>query len=266
MTVPWLGLLGAVGIGLSLGLLGSGGSIVTVPVLVYLFGQATKDAVAGSLLVVALVATAGALLHARRQSPAWRVALLFAPTGMLGAWIGALLSGLVGETTQMRSFAAAMLLAAALMLRPPAALRQSEGVAANDGSAPPAAQRWHWLLLLGACTGLLTGFVGVGGGFMVVPALVLGARLPMAQAVGTSLLLIALNAATGFAGQWQAAGARGLWHLDYAVLAAVTVLGILGTVAGQRIAHRLPAVALRRVFASCLMLLGGFLLWQGSPG
>lgn len=259
MPISLLGLAGALGIGISLGLLGSGGSIITVPVLVYLFGQAPKEAVAGSLLVVGVVAMAGALANLwQRRQPAWRTVAVFAPSGMIGAWLGAALSQYVSGTVQLRTFAFAMLVAAALMLRPPAALRQAEAGGGGTTLALP------WLLLLGLATGLLTGFVGVGGGFMIVPALVLGARLPMPQAVASSLLLIVLNSATGFAGQWQA-GTLQQPGLDYAVLALVAALGIVGTLAGQGVARRLPVARLRQAFGAALVVLAAFLLWQGAP-
>lgn len=260
LPFPLLGLGGAVAIGFALGLLGSGGSIVTVPVLVYLFAEADKQAIAGSLAVVGVIATFGALIHARAGAVVPRVTAAFAPAGMLGAWVGAAGSQYVSGRVQLATFALAMLAAAALMLRPPGKM-----VTANALGATPAfdSRRTPYIRLLavGAAVGLLTGFVGVGGGFLIVPALVLGTGLEVHRAVGTSLTIIALTAFVGFAKHLAMLGHEGL-SLDYGVLALVAGLGISGTYLGQRFGSHLPAATLRRTFASMLILLACFMLWQ----
>ncbi len=260
MSLPWLGIGGALTIGFALGLLGSGGSIVTVPVLVYLFAEPEKQAIAGSLAVVGIVASFGALMHARAGAVVLRVTALFAPTSMLGAWLGATLSQYVSGSTQLATFAVAMLAAASLMLHPPRSLARA-GSAPERAFATGAAVPYLRLLASGAAVGVLTGFVGVGGGFLIVPALVLGTGLEMHRAVGTSLTIIALTAFAGFVKHWLMLGHEGL-SLDYGVLSLVAALGISGTVLGQRFGSHLPAATLRRAFGAALVLLAGFMLWQ----
>ena len=164
-----LALLGALAIGLSLGLLGSGGSILTVPVLAYLFGQDEKQAIAGSLLVVALVALTGAIAQVRRQRVDWTAVAWFGLPGVASASLGTFAGTLVGAGTQMLVFAATMLAASVMLLRGP-------GPSADAAPGSTAARSTATLARLvagGTAVGLLTGFVGVGGGFLIVPALVL---------------------------------------------------------------------------------------------
>ena len=267
MTFPLLGIGGAFALGIALGLLGSGGSIVTVPVLVYLFGQPEKLAIAGSLGVVGVVASAGAIMHARAGMIATRVALVFAPAGMLGSWLGAIASRYVTGTTQLQAFAIAMLGAAALMAFPQLTVaRQLPQPAPSAGSASGPAdilRRLPQLGLMGLAVGMLTGFVGVGGGFLIVPALVIGARLEMHRAVGTSLAVIALSALAGFATH-VAMLARSGAGLDYLTLGIVAALGIAGSLIGQRFGAQLPSGLLRRLFGVVLVALAIFILTHGA--
>ncbi len=251
-----IGLLGAAVIGLALGLLGSGGSVLTVPVLVFLFGQDPKTAITGSLLVVGTIALVGALLHGRRQRPDVPVLLVFAPTGMIGSWLGATASAYVSGALQLQTLSIAMLIAAALMIRSPPAK--------NDVSPQPPERSlgaWLTLGLLGTATGLMTGFVGVGGGFLIVPALVIGASLPMHRAVATSLVLITLNAYTGFLEQWSF-HRTGATELDFGTLALVTALGIVGLLGGEKLAGKLSQRRLRQFFGIVLIVLAAMLLWD----
>lgn len=257
MAAYVLGLAGALALGLALGLLGSGGSIITVPVLVYLFGQPEKQAIAGSLIVVGLVAAFGALLHARAGSFASKAFISFGPAGMLGAWSGATLSQFVSGATQLLVFALVMLAVAISMLRPARATPDTH-LPAQPMSASPG---YLPLLLVGAAVGMLTGFVGVGGGFLILPALVLVARVPMHAAIGTSLALIALNAAVGF-GKHQLLLQRDGLHLDFRVLAVVTLLGMIGSVAGRAFAGRLAGPVLRLLFGVALLVLAVFIIAQ----
>ena len=175
-------LLGAIAIGLSLGLLGSGGSILTVPVLIYLLGQDEKTAIAGSLFIVGSIALAGGLQFLRAGFIQWRSVLLFGVPGMIGTWCGALLATWVPGVVQLALFALVMLAASFLMLRPFDLMRA-------DGAA-----RAAWKIAGdGLAVGVITGLVGVGGGFLIVPALVLLGGLSMHQAVATSLMVIALK-------------------------------------------------------------------------
>ena len=245
--IPWLG---AAAIGLSLGLLGSGGSILTVPVLVYLFGQDEKAAIAGSLAVVGTVALAGALLPGGGQRTIrWDAVAWFGVPGMLGTWLGATLGGWLPGRAQLLIFAVVMLVAGTMMLRPPG---RAEGTAAR----PP------WKLGRdGLLVGMLTGLVGVGGGFAIVPALVLLGGFAVHEAVGTSLAIIALNCAVGFFRYRQILEDTGV-ALDWPVLIAVATAGVAGSLAGRRIGGRLPDRQLRQGFALLLFLIAAWIVYS----
>ena len=244
-------LAGALAIGLSLGLLGSGGSILTVPVLHYLLGQPDKVAIAGSLLVVGIVAAAGSIPYALRRQVDWTNVGWFGLPGMAGAWIGATLAHWIPGPLQLATFATVMLAAAWRMLATPSA-------------QPALSPRRAAVVGGGAAVGLLSGIVGVGGGFLIVPALVLLAGVPISAAVGTSLAVIALNSAAGFARSVAVLQAAGL-HLDYAVLATVAAVGVIGSQAGQRLGRRLPQATLRKLFGGFLVLMAAFIAVDVAP-
>ena len=250
MILAWMG---ALAIGLALGLLGSGGSILTVPVLVYLIGQDEKTAIAGSLFIVGAVAAAGGAQFAARWMVSWRSIVLFGLPGMAGTYAGAWLGGLVPGAVQLAVFAMVMLLAAGLMSRPPVSGEQSGFV------------RNAWKVALdGLAVGILTGFVGVGGGFLIVPALVLLGGLPMHLAVGTSLVIIALKSLTGFFKYLEVLDRLDL-ALDWNILLIVAGVGIAGSFLGRSIGSRVPQDRLRRVFAIFLVAIGLLILWQTVP-
>ncbi len=239
---------GAVVIGVSLGLFGSGGSVLTVPVLVYLLGQDEKTAIAGSLLIVGSIALAGSLQHIRRGFVRWQSVVWFGIPGMLGTWTGAELSVFLSGAMQLALFAIVMLLASTLILRP---LRLD---------ASPRAPRALWKIAAdGLTVGIVTGLVGVGGGFLIVPALVLLGGLSMHEAIGTSLVVIALKSGSGFIKYLDVLGDQGLW-LDWNALAIVTLLGITGTVGGGLVATRLPQATLRQGFGVFLLLMAVYIL------
>jgi len=247
-----LTLLGALAIGLSLGLLGSGGSILTVPVLHYLAGQPEKLAIGGSLLVVGLIAALAAIPYARQRQVDWHNVAWFGLPGMVGAWLGATLAHWVPGPVQLVAFAAVMLVAAWRMLR--------------DGAAVRPDDRPHRAAVVGGGfgVGVLSGLVGVGGGFLIVPALVLLAGVPMASAVGTSLAVIALNAFTGFARYLGVLEHQSL-ELDWPVLLAVAGVGVIGSFAGHRLGRHLPQATLRRGFGVFLVLMGLFIAADAGP-
>lgn len=248
-----LALLGALMVGLSLGLLGSGGSILTVPLLVYLLDQPEKVAIAGSLAVVGGIALAGAIPAARQGVVEWRSVLWFGLPGMLGTVIGAHLSRWLAGELQLLIFALVMLLAAWRMALP--------APAAEARSAP---RSRAWIVVDGLGVGLLTGLVGVGGGFMIVPALVLLGGLAMRRAIGTSLWIISLNAFSGFLKHLWVLDAAGL-TLDWSLLGLFTAIGALGSLAGQGLAARLPQATLRRGFAVLLVLMSLFIIGRELP-
>jgi uncharacterized membrane protein YfcA len=244
---------GAIAIGLSLGLLGSGGSILTVPVLVYLLGQPEKLAIAGSLAIVGAIAAAGSLPYIRAGLVNWRAVLLFGAPGMAGTYLGAWLAAYVSGAFQLTLFAAVMLAASWFMLKP------------LDCDAAPTAPRALWKITLdGLAVGVVTGLVGVGGGFLVVPALVLLGGLGMRQAVATSLVIIALKSFSGFYKYLDVLEAEHL-ELDMDVILLVTALGVVGSFAGNLIASRVPQGTLKKAFGIFLIIMGGFILIQNAP-
>jgi hypothetical protein len=247
-----LTLLGALAIGLSLGLLGSGGSILTVPVLHYLLGQPEKLAIGGSLLVVGLIAVAAAVPYALSRQVDWRNVAWFGFPGMVGAGLGATLAHWVPGPVQLALFSLVMLVAAWRMLR--------GGVSQRLDHEP----RRLAVVAGGLGVGALSGLVGVGGGFLIVPALVLLAGVPMASAVGTSLAVIALNSFTGFLKYVGVLQQQSL-ELDWRVLLTVAGVGVLGSFAGHRLGRRVPQATLRRLFGWFLVVMGIFIAVDAGP-
>jgi uncharacterized protein len=248
-------------IGLLLAVLGAGGSILLLPLLMSGAALPTREAVPLSLLVVMLLALANLGPSLRRGQIAPRPALILGLPALAGSWIGGswVKAGLIPEAVQLGVFAAAALLASWLLSR-----RAKPGSA--GGGAPSAGRsprsRPLLLALQGLLVGLLTGIAGVGGGFAVVPALVLLAGLPMTMATGTSLLLIAINALVALAaiGHWPAA--------SLPLLLPLLVGGGIGVAAGQRLAPRLNEQQLRRGFSALLIgsaLLSGVEAWRRQP-
>jgi uncharacterized membrane protein YfcA len=241
-----LALVLAVVIGVSLGLLGGGGSILTLPILTYAIGMETKSAIAASLFVVGVTSATGAIAHARAGRIRWRTGLLFGVAGMAGAFVGGRAAAYVPGRILMFLFAAMMVATAIAMLR---GRRPSTSVRTGDLSVPK-------VLVEGAVVGLVTGIVGAGGGFLVVPALVLLGGLRMELAVGTSLVVIAMKSFAGLAGH--------LSHvdIDWPITLAVTVAAVVGSLLGGRVADRIPGETLRRGFGVFVLLMGAFVLSQ----
>ena len=238
-----LGLLLSVGVGVSLGFFGGGGSILTVPLLVYVFGLPPREAIATSLLVVATASAFAVLEHARAGNVRARVALVFGAAGMAGAYLGAQLAARIDEGVLLLLFAAMMALTALAMWRG----RAATGAAERESS--PAR-----LTLQGFVVGSFTGLVGAGGGFLIVPALVLWAGLAMPAAIGTSLLVIVLNSLAGFAGHATQV------PVDYGLIAAIAGCAIAGSYAGSRLSRLVPPASLRRVFAGFVLVMAAVIL------
>lgn len=247
-----LAVVGAVVIGLSLGLLGSGGSILTVPVLVYVLGHADKPAIAESLAIVGGIALIGALPGVFGKRVDWRMVLFFGVPAMAGTWLGALVSLWVPGAIQLLIFALVMLLAAGFMLRGsgPTAKTTAKNVGGNiDGP--------NVLLVLaeGLGVGVLTGLVGVGGGFLIVPALVLLGGLGMRKAVATSLVIIVGKSAVGF---WKYLSVLGDLNMevDWPIIGLFIAIGGGGAILGSRIGGRVDPRSLRRWFGVFLVVMG----------
>lgn len=252
LPVLMTGLALAVLIGVSLGLLGGGGSILTVPILVYVLGQGTHEAIATSLLVVGATSVAALIPHARGGRVRWKTGALFGATSMIGAYGAGRVAHLVPGVVLLLAFGGMMLVTAIAMMRgrkEPAA----ESAAAHE-SLPI-----FKIVLEGLAVGAVTGLVGAGGGFLVVPALVLLGGLPMREAVGTSLLVIAMKSAAGLAGY------LGSTQVDFALAGMVTAAAIVGSVGGAAIAGRVRQDLLRRGFAWFVVVMAVFLLSQEIP-
>lgn len=226
-------------IGISLGALGSGGSIITLPILVYVAGVPVHAAIGMSIAIVGATSLAGAWLHYRAKHFHGRAVLFFAISGSIGAWFGARLTHLVAAHILMLLFAVLMVAIGALMLRPP-----------REETPPGARCRPLRCLTAGAAVGVLTGFLGVGGGFLIVPALVLLAGLETKQAVGSSLAIISLNSVSGFAGH------LGYPLLDLKLTAGFLAVALTGLWFGHRICGRLSDRSLRKVFAVGVLAMG----------
>jgi uncharacterized membrane protein YfcA len=232
-------------LGLLLGILGGGGSILTVPALVYAAGLDAKPAIAMSLAVVGATSLVGAVRQWRAGLVRPGVAIAFGAAAMVGAFGGARLATLLRGDVQLVLLGVVMVASAVAMLRPPAV--ESDA----DASAHP--------VLLGAVgvgVGVLTGIVGIGGGFLIVPALAILARVPMREAVGTSLAVITLNSAAGLAGN------LGQVAIPWRATGIVTVAAIAGILSGTAIGRRLTAQQLRRGFAVFLLAVAAFILYQ----
>jgi uncharacterized protein len=253
-----IGHLLAIAIGVSLGLLGGGGSVLALPVLVYVMGIGTKSAIAMTLIIVGTVSLVGAIPHARRGNFNGKIALLFGSATMLGAYLGARLATQpwVTEAFQMLLFAVAMLLAAGLMI-----YRTAKSEPLQDTTLDTALYRppvckycWLWLMTEGIGVGGLTGLVGVGGGFAIVPALVLLGKIPMRQAIGTSLVIIASNSVAGLLGY------LGRVDLDWPLTVSFTFAAGIGTIFGAYLGQFVSARQLQKGFGYFLLAIATFVL------
>ena len=234
-------------VGVSLGLLGGGGSILAVPLLVYVAGLPAQEAVATSLFVVGVTSLAGLVPHARAGRVRWRTGLLFGGAGMVGSYLGGRLSAQVPGTLLLVAFAVMMLATATAMIRGRGEPRQ-----ADELRPVPA-------LGLGVLVGAVTGFVGAGGGFLIVPALVLVGGLPMVAAIGTSLLVISMQSAAGLAGHLSGTS------IPWSLALAVTVSAILGSLIGSRLCGRFQQDTLRRGFGRLVLAMAVLVLVEQLP-
>lgn len=236
-------------IGISLGLLGGGGSILTVPILIYALGVEEKSAIATSLLVVGVTSAVAALQHARAGNVVWRVALVFAGAGMAGAFVGGGVAKYLPSSALLVLFALIMLATAGAMWRGRKAT--SASTETQERELPMGK-----IVLEGLVVGLVTGLVGAGGGFLVVPALALLGGLPMQQAIGSSLVVIALKSFAGYAGYAMHV------DIDYGLAALVTGSAVAGSFVGARIARHVSPESLRKGFAVFVLVMALYLLWK----
>lgn len=248
MALSWVFILGigvALLIGGALGVFGGGGSILTVPTLHYIFGLETHSAIAGSLLVVGITSGVTLIPHLRAKRVRWRIGLVFGVSSMASAYVAGRLASHVPAGVLLVAFAMMMVLAALAMLRP--------------GRVRPPRQAPGWLVVQGLGVGAVTGFVGAGGGFVIVPALVVFVGLPIEEAIATSLLVITLNSLVAFAATVTAV------TLDWTVIGAVLGAAIVGGAIGARLAARLSPAQLRRWFGWLVLAMAVAILAAELP-
>ena len=251
MTIA-IAIAAGVAIGVSLGLLGGGGSILAVPALVYLLGQDVSAAVPTSLIVVGTASLSGIVGHARSNDVRWRTAFGFALPGTVTSFPGAWLNSRLDQNVLLLIFAGLMAIVAVRMLMTTSGRDEpSPGDRRFQGGT-----RLTVAAVAGALVGFVTGLLGVGGGFLIVPALVYVLELPMAIAVGTSLVVIVINAVAGFVA--NVAGTE----LDMAVVVAFSAGGLAGALLGSRLAPSVEEGRLRQMFGVLIALIATFIGFQ----
>jgi len=255
-----------VGLGVVLGLIGAGGSILVVPILVYLFGVPATQATGYSLAIVGMTALVGALEYLRRGQSSPRMALLFGPPAIVGVYVTrrwlvpaipdpVLQSGVLvldKDTAVMILFALFMLVAAASMIR---GSRRGETTPFVDTGESESRLNLPLILGLGLVVGVFTGLVGAGGGFMILPVLVLLGGLPMKVAIGTDLLIIAAKSLVGFVGEAQAAAA-----IDWGFLGVIMLLPLAGIMLGTFLNRRVAARRLQTAFGWFVLVMGTYVV------
>jgi len=254
-------------IGVVLGGLGGGGAILTVPALVYLLGQSPQNATTSSLIIVGATAVVGAAGHARAGNVRWRTGLTFGLTGIVAAIAGSIANRHVPPHVLLLGFAALMVVTAVGMLVPRHRGKLGHtpgttGAAVNGGpvstlelTASAQATRTRTtvkIITAGLAVGFLTGFLGVGGGFVIVPALVLVLDLPMPAAVGTSLVIIAINSLAALVAR------TGYDHVDWATTVPFAIAAMAASLAGKKAADHLPEKITTRAFAVLILLVAAY--------
>lgn len=235
----------AVCVGIALGLLGGGGSILTVPLLAYVAGLDARHAIATSLLVVGVTSAIGAIAHARAGRVQWRTAVLLGFAGMAGAYAGGRLARSIPGPALMLAFAGIMIAAAIAMLC------GRRTTAAADTARHPSPVK---IAVLGAGVGIVSGLTGAAGGFLLVPALTLLGGLAMPAAVGTSLVVIAMQSVAGLAGRLPSE------HIDWRLAVMITTAAVIGSLIGGRLTAMIDPHSLRKVFAWLVLLMASVIL------
>lgn len=230
-------------IGLSMGLLGGGGSIIAVPALTFLLHFPPKDAVVTSLAIVGAAAATGAISAWLRGVLPFTLAAVVGTAATAGAYLGAIAGARIADQTQLMILASIMFVAAFVLWRK-----------AGDAASGPPRTAWLMLSALGVSVGMITGLVGVGGGFLIVPALVIGVRLPIRQAAAASLFVIALAAFAAIPGY------LGRVTLDWSFIGPFAAVAACGVLAGGLAAQYLPQRRLQQAFAAALIVLGSYVL------
>lgn len=247
-----IALLLAVLVGVSLGLLGGGGSILTVPILTYVVGLEPQEAIAASLFIVGATSAFSVISHAKAGRVRWKTGIIFGLAGMAGAFAGGIAGGYIPGTVLMILFALMMVATSIAMIR---GRKKAKAEGNNEEQGLPLFRILGDGFLVGAATGL----VGAGGGFLIVPALNLLGGMPMAIAVGTSLLVIVMKSAAGFAGYLFSV------QIPWPLVLGFTAAAILGSFAGTALAGKVPEKALRKGFGYFVLVMGAVVLVQEVP-
>lgn len=238
-------------IGLSLGLIGGGGAVLAVPILIYVIGVTPKVAIATSLAVVGMISIVGIIPHWQQGNVNLKIAAFFAPSAMIGSYLGARITqfAFITETIQLVCFGLVMVITSVLMIRKDAKSFDPQKVVISNYLT-----NWLTIPLLGLGIGIITGFVGVGGGFMIVPALVLFGGIAIKKAIGTSLLIIAFNSTTGFLGY--------LSHVDlnWDLVISFAITASVGTFTGAYLTRFIDAKNLQKGFGYFILVVAIFVL------
>jgi uncharacterized membrane protein YfcA len=270
-----LGYIGAILMGLSLGLIGGGGSILTVPILVYLFHVDAVLATAYSLFIVGLTSLVGSFSHIKLGNIHWRTAIVFGIPSIISVFLtrsmlvpripdpiltigqdpnGGAAFVLTKSVGLLLLFAVIMVLAAYSMIKP---TQKSATVSAEGTDNAEPQFNYPLILAEGAVVGVVTGLVGAGGGFLIIPALVLLAKLPMKQAVGTSLMIIAAKSLIGFVGDM-----RGDEVIDWSFLATFSSIAVVGILLGSWLSKRIPGEKLKPAFGWFVLVMGTYIIFK----
>ena len=266
MTLELLGYAGAILMGLSLGLIGGGGSILTVPILVYLFSVDAVLATAYSLFVVGLTSLIGSFSHMRLGNIHWRTAIVFGIPSIISVYLtrAYVVPAIPDPVFHLGNAAvskahAILLLFAVIMLLASYSMIRKRVVMENEEAEP----RYNYPLILleGIVVGAVTGLVGAGGGFLIIPALVLLAKLPMKQAVGTSLIIIAAKSLIGFTGDL-----KGNKVIDWRFLLIFSLIAMVGIIAGSMLSRNISNEKLKPAFGWFVLVMGVYIIAKEMMG
>ncbi len=254
------GYAGAILMGLSLGLIGGGGSILTVPILVYLFRMDVVSATAYSLFIVGLTSLIGSYSHMRMGNIHWRTALVFGIPSIAGvfmtrAWLVPAIPPklfTIGHFEITKPLGMLLLFAIIMLLASWSMIRKGRD---QKTEVAPVHYQYPMIVLEGLLVGMITGLVGAGGGFLIIPALVLLARLPMKKAVGTSLVIIAAKSLIGFTGDL-----KGEQVIDWKFLLVFSAVSIMGIIAGSLLSRHVSNEKLKPAFGWFILVMGLYII------
>lgn len=244
-------LFSATFIGISLGLLGSGGAVLTVPILIFGFQLDEKVAIASALAIVALISLFSSINNYKQQLIDWKSLNRFIMPSLIGSYIGAVLGAYVSNNVQLIVFSLVMLIAGIKMLKP---VKTESKPVSN-----------LIIVTVGLLIGIITGFVGVGGGFLIVPAFIILLNLPLKNAVATSLVLIFANSSIAFCQYFYVFSVNSI-QLNWILISTFSGFGILGSYLGQILSNKLNTNIILKIFAWVLVILSLFTFYQGISG